>query len=386
MKKKLLFCLLLSPILAGAQTYTYSTLVNFPSSSQKSAEYPSPPILDSSGNLYGVSEYGGKFNQGTVFKVTPEGKLSVLYSFSGQNGDGALPDCELIRDSAGNFYGSTDAGGANNSGTIFKLSPSGKETVLYSFIGEGPMGPVPSLARDSAGNLYGYSTSPVGPANSGTVFQLTPEGIFTTLYSFCPPNSSCPNGYQPVGGPVIKSDGNLYGVTNGGGTGTACIGGCGVIFELTPAGQETVLHQFTGGSDGGSPNDRLTADARGDLYATTYYGGTYQAGTIVKFSNSGEESVLYNFCNLTSGCLSAYSPVGPVTLDSAGNIYGVASEGNIAVYEVAASGKPTSLFARQGPSTLNDRVVTDKAGNLYGSTVDGGPAHFGTVFKLTKQK
>jgi uncharacterized repeat protein (TIGR03803 family) len=373
MKTKLALLLLLLPVLGFAQTYTFSTLVSFPASSKKSASAPFAPIIDGSGNLYGISYYGGTFDGGTVFKVTPSGKLSVLHSFPYRT----FPQGTPVRDSAGNLYGVTELGGAYDFGFIFKLSPSGKLTVLYNFPSGAILG-VNSLLRDSAGNLYGYNES---IAENGSLFKLTPSGEYSTLYSFCS-LSDCADGSFPVGSPIMKADGNLYGVTQNGGS-----LGYGTVFEVTPEGKETVLYSFMGGSDGANPSARLTQDAAGNLYGTTYNGGTSALGTVFKLTPADVESVLHSFCSL-SGCSDGIEPEGNVILDAAGNLYGVTSEGGInnngVAFEITPSGEYTVIYYAAGAPGLGYALVMDKSGNLYGTTPDGGGPHNGTVYKLTK--
>jgi uncharacterized repeat protein (TIGR03803 family) len=376
MKIRLLFCLCLFPVLAFAQTYTFSTLVNIPNV-PTSALGPYSIALDPSGNIYGVSD-GLEANQGTIFKVTPSGKLSVLHRFGQSADDAASPRSSLIRDAQGNWYGVTAFGGAFNQGAIFKVTPQGNETVLYSFPVEASYGSISTLARDSAGNLYGYNF-----LDSGSLFKLAPDGTYTVVYNFCS-LSNCVDGVEPSGGPILKSDGNLYGIAQLGGTSKNCDGGCGVVFKVTPEGQETVLHSFTGGKDGSDPFAKLTQDSQGNLYGTTYLGGANNNGTVFKVTNAGKESVLYSFC-LLSGCLNLGYPVGPVALDAAGNIFGVTSVGTVGVYKLTPAGEATDVYDRPVGSELGYLVAVDNAGNLYGFSMDGGPAKVGTIFKLTKK-
>jgi uncharacterized repeat protein (TIGR03803 family) len=189
----------------------------------------------------------------------------------------------VIRDASGNLYGVTLLGGAYDAGAVFELDTTGKESVLYSFTGgTDGSGPFSELTADASGNLYGLTT---GGGNlgcgagsgCGVVFELSPNSDGwkeTTLYVFCS-LSNCADGESPTGGPlVLDRAGNLYGVTYYGGT-SQCFGGsgCGVVFELDAGGKETVLHSFTGGTDGGEPLKGLTIDAAGNLYGATELGG-----------------------------------------------------------------------------------------------------------------
>jgi uncharacterized repeat protein (TIGR03803 family) len=291
-------------------------------------------VLDSQGNLYGTTAAGGGWQQGTVFKVTPSGTEKVLHSFGGYRSkkvDGSIPFAGVIFDAQGNLYGTT-AGGGNNAcnqgygcGLVFKLTPSGKETLLYKFKGGtdgwGPGGP---LLFDKNGNLYGTTgwggnTGCYQNFGCGTVFKLSPSGTETVLYRF----TGGADGASPTGALVFDSQGNLYGTTPRGGiVNSNCSVGCGVVFKLTPSGAETVLYSFTGGADGASPQGGLAIDSQGNLYGVTadlYYGGSsWNWGTIFEVTPSGTETILHSF---TAGADGA-NPQGSLIFDSQGNVYG----------------------------------------------------------------
>jgi uncharacterized repeat protein (TIGR03803 family) len=239
-------------------------------------------VLDTAGNLYGTTLDGGASGSGTAFKVVPKTKKeTVLYSFTGSGGDGAYPFAGLVRDSSGNLYGVTVAGGTSGYGTVFKVAKTGKETVLYSFTG-GADGGYPIygyLVRDSAGNLYG-TTEIGGTYGYGTVFKVSAKGTETVLYSF----TGGADGGEPISGLVRDAKGNLYGTTFEGGS-NSCQGytGCGTVFEVSAKGTETVLHSFDY-SDGAAPFASLLRDAKGNLYGTTFYGGSSAAGTVFKLT------------------------------------------------------------------------------------------------------
>jgi uncharacterized repeat protein (TIGR03803 family) len=213
---------------------------------------------------------------GTVFKIDPTGHETVLYSFTGSYGDGAGPSSALIMDSAGNLYGTTEAGGLSGIGTVFELDTTGHETVLYSF--EGTPGdaylPVSGLIMDSAGNLYG-TTYADGFDLPGMVYKLDTTGHETVLYSF----TDGSDGGNPYAGLIIDNAGNLYGTTGNGGASDV-----GTVFELDTTGHETVLYSFTGGSDGGNPYAGLIMDNAGNLYGTTGYGGSADVGVVFELS------------------------------------------------------------------------------------------------------
>lgn len=193
-------------------------------------------VIDKKGNLYGTVYQGGAQGFGAVFKLTPEGKETVLHSF-GATGDGKFPEAGLVFDQNGNLYGTTYQGGAHDYGTVFKLTPAGEETVLYSFCarkncadGEGPQA---GLVFDQKGSLYG-TTLGGGIQLHGTVFKLTPEGHEKVLYSFCL-QAGCPDGANPSAALIFDQTGNLYGTTTGGGlTNDTCSIGCGTVFKITP--------------------------------------------------------------------------------------------------------------------------------------------------------
>jgi len=244
--------------------------------------------------------------------------LSVLYRFAGPPTDGAHPFFGgLVRDAAGNLYGTTPDGGAAYEGVVFKLSPAGTETVLRTFTGIGS-GTNAGLILDSAGNLYG--TTPTGGVGLGMVFKLSSGGsAFKVLYSF----TGGADGRGPLAGVIQDAAGNLYGTTTGGGS-----SGAGVVFELIrcdsePSGYEfKVLYTFTGGTDGRTPYGGLVLDAAGNLYGTTFEGGSFKVcsdgcGTVFKLSPNGTETVLHSFTG-GDGAL----PTAGLILDPAGNLYG----------------------------------------------------------------
>jgi uncharacterized repeat protein (TIGR03803 family) len=347
------------------QTYTYSVFANFPATGPS---VPHSVIISPQGFLYGTSG-GGTYNGGTVFKVTPKGTLSVLYNFGATSTDGTGPWYTLVRDASNNLYGLTQLGGASGWGTIFKVSSKGEETILYDFSKQ-PVGNVrPSgLSRDSAGNLYGYD-DPANEAYYGEVYQLTPSGEFSILYAFCPDITTCPGitGEFPEGAPTLR-DGNLYGDTwDGGG-----------VFEITPAGEESIVQNFDVVTDGGEPWFKLTQDSAGNMYGSTSFWGDNDSGAIFKVDSTGAFSVLYELPkgNHTSG---------PLVVDASGNLFGIASILKRAyIFKLSPEGVRTILYSSSDPTSLGTELVMDKAGNLYGTSPHGGSAGTGAVYKLTK--
>jgi len=251
-------------------------------------------LFDKSGTLYGTTYFGGvpcpdKLGCGTVYKLEKSGKLSILYNFTGTAGDGWGPVGKLVQDKQGNLYGLTFQGGdftcqpQVGCGTVFKLDTNGKESILYSFTGRNGDGISPSgdLLLDSAGNLYGTTRSGGAGGGFGTVFKLDKNGKETVLHSF----AGYPgDGGAPFNAGVVRdSKGNLYGTTASGGDGCPPVG-CGTVFELAPNGKETVLHNFADGADGREPFAGLLLDGAGNLYGTAFEGGIYGAGTVFKLT------------------------------------------------------------------------------------------------------
>jgi uncharacterized repeat protein (TIGR03803 family) len=234
-------------------------------------EYPEAGLVQgSNGNFYGTTANGGSANEGTVFMMTPAGVLTTLVSFTGNNGSGANPFAALIQGSDGNFYGTTASGGSSYHGTVFKLTPAGAISYVVSFTGVGAIGKLPEagLVQGSDGNFYG-TTSSGGSSDDGTIFKLTPAGVFTTLVSF-----TNPNGADPIAGLVQGSDGNFYGTTFTGGRLND-----GAIFEMTPAGALTLLASFDG-ANGANPRAGLVQGEDGNFYGTTSTGGASNDGVI----------------------------------------------------------------------------------------------------------
>jgi len=238
-------------------------------------------IRDSAGNLYGTGYGAGRDDFGSVFKLTPARILNTLYTFLPAS-DGQHPVGGLVRDSLGNLYGTTEAGGTSEAGTVFEVSTDGSEGA-YSLTKHEGGAPEAGLIRDGAGNLYG-TTSAGAASNYGSVFRVSATGTIAVMHSF----TGSPDGATPYSGLVRDPTGNFYGVTFYGGTGTCsdAIGlGCGTIFEITSSGKESVLYSFTGTPDGSGPTgSALLRDKSGDLYGTTTYGGTYGCGTVFKYT------------------------------------------------------------------------------------------------------
>jgi uncharacterized repeat protein (TIGR03803 family) len=235
--------------------------------------FPAAVLLrDRAGSLYGTTVAGGSFGFGVVFKLDPSENLTTLHSFAGYPTDGESPFDAVIRDATGNLYGTTEIGGSGSFGTVFEIDSAGNETVLHSFTGSDGMSPAGPLVRSVDGLIFG--TTAAGGAREGTVFELDPQGNETVLRNFLGKS----DGGAPNAGLIRNASGTLYGTTLEGGNQADCGGrtGCGVIFKLTPAGNDTLLYTFTGGSDGGAPDSNLLA-YEGALYGTTSLGGNIGA-------------------------------------------------------------------------------------------------------------
>ena len=307
-----------------------------------------------------------------------------------------------VRDSEGNLYGVAGFGGAQNVGAVFKLTASRQETVLHSFCslakcadGSAPSG---GVIMDSEGNLYG--TTEEGGASSngsnkasgaGVLYKLAPSGQETVLYNFCS-LANCADGSLPSGGLLMDSEGNLYGTTLYGGVSSGL--GSGVVYKVDTSGTETVLCSFGSAScpDGSHPTGGVISDSEGNLYGTTsYHGGNVRGGVVFELSASGQETVLYNFCSLKN-CADGAQP-GGVIRDSEGNLYGSASDGSVRnpgnglVYKLSISGTETVLCSFGSASCPDgidpSRLIMDSEGNLYGTAGSSvnGPS---VVFKLER--
>ena len=345
--------------------------------------YPSAGVVrDTAGNIYGTTFYGGANGLGTVFKLTKAGK-TILHNFAGK--DGAQPGI-LIRDAASNLYGVTDAGGdftcpiTQGCGVVFRLDATGKEKVLHSFSGGTTDGEIPvTLTSDGNGNLYG-ATELGGPSNNGILFKLDTAGKETILYNF-PGGSSAPNGAVP-NAIVLDATGDIYGTTGYGGTAS-----WGTVFKLDNKGNYSILHSFTYGADGGTPTGALVLDSVGNLFGTTRIGGMGNSGTLFKVDPAGNYTVLYSF-NTTPGDAGL---VTALVLDPRNNIYGSSSFGGTyglgTIFEYDTGGDESVRYSfgglggnyPQGALVLNP---TAKGIVLYGTTQQGGAYGWGTVFQF----
>ncbi|HEV2270232.1 MAG TPA: choice-of-anchor tandem repeat GloVer-containing protein [Steroidobacteraceae bacterium] len=272
-------------------------------------------IEDASGNFFGTSVNGGSSGFGTAFELAANRTETVLHSFT-KSGDGGYPICSLVADGSGNFYGTTWGGGATH-GIVFKVTSGRAETVLHSFANNSSDGgyPTAGLTAGSDGNYYG-TTNSGGSANKGTVFKITPSGAETLLYTF----TGGSDGGNPQNPLIQGSDGNFYGTTTAGGA-----HGDGAVFEITPSGTETVVYSFAGGTgDGSDPAAGLLQASDGNFYGTTNQGGSNGDGTVFEVTAAGVETVIYSFAG---GASDGAAPSASLIEGSDGKLYGTTSAG-----------------------------------------------------------
>lgn len=390
----LVFCLATATVSPAQSSLT--TLVTFDGSN---GAIPLTVLTQGvDGNLYGTT-YGGCFSScGTVFVMTPAGTLTTLYNFCSATecSDGAEPLGSLVQASNGDFYGVTEGGGAHGAGTIFKITPSGKMTTLYSFCAlancvDGQL-PGAGLIQATNGNLYGTTRSG-GFNGGGTVYEVTLTGKLTTIYSFCS-LFDCADGDNPLSPLTQAKNGNFYGETAGVLFGT--------IFEITPNGKLTTLHTFSG-TDGNYPTGGLIQASNGNFYGVTVYGGASSnsecsagCGTIFKINASGKLSTLYSFCGPATDCMEGALPWGALVQGTDGNLYGTTygnQEGNLisdgTVFQITPEGTLTNLYTfcalgncadGDGPQAGLTQATN---GTFYGTTSGLEAPGDGTIFSLS---
>jgi uncharacterized repeat protein (TIGR03803 family) len=360
---------------AAAQTLT--TLYSFTGGADGRQPLFGSLALDAKGNLYGTTWMGGSVTQtcsagcGTVFEVTPSGSEKVLYSFQ-DGADGGYPAFGVVRGANGSLYGTATE-------TVFEVTKKGVLTTLYTFAG-GIDGGIPRrIIRDSLGNLYGPAQDGGIVSCSGgcgLVFEITPEGSQTVLYRF----QGGTDGAYPDGCLLRESTGNVFGTTEEGGA-----YGFGTVYEVLVDGSEKILYSFTGETDGASPEGCLVRDSKGNLYSTTREGGAHGKGVVFELTKSGKETVLYSF----QGGKDAQNPWSGLVRDSSGNFYGTAGGGSHhqgTVFELTVSGSEKVIHTFTGGADGGGQpsdLLIDKDGSLYGTTQTGGVFGYGVVFKLT---
>lgn len=346
------------------------------------------------GNFYGTAYQGTFRKSGSVFEVTPSGTLTRMHYFCSRTGcaDGTSPVAGLVVGLNGDYFGATSLGGTDTAaGVIFDISENGTVFTLHSFDGNDGGDVESPLIVGTDGNYYGTSANFGG--GFGTVFKMDENGNLTTLHSF---NGT--DGATPFGGLVQGTDGNFYGTTSNGGDFTDCSDGCGTVFKMTPSGTLTTLHMFNQ-ADGFNPDVALVQASNGNFYGTTFAGGTgtncfIGCGTVFEITPSGTLTTLHNFNGTNGG-----NPDAPLIEATDGNLYGTTNGNSVntgaivgSVFKMTLGGTLTTLFDFQNGDGQSPEgaLVQGTDGNLYGTTTLGG-ANFcgagsvscGTVFKVT---
>jgi uncharacterized repeat protein (TIGR03803 family) len=381
------FCVA-TAMMSSAQTF--NVLTNFDGTNGDQPLYTAL-VQGTDGNFYGTTLIGGANSSGTVFRVTTTGKLTTIYNFCelANCADGASPAAGLVLGTDGFFYGTTTEGGTsvNNSspGTIFKISPGGVLKTLYSFCAQTDCAdgstPYAPLVQGTDGNFYGTAYAG-GEFALGTIFKISPAGTFAKLHDFCSVGE-CVDGTHPYGGLIQATNGAFYGTTNG---------APGTVFEITPAGVLTTIYTFcsqTNCNDGAEPEDGLVQAANGNFYGTTLDGGVNTEGTVFVLAPTGKLTTLYNFCSLAN-CVDGSSPIAGLIQGSDGNLYGTTLEGGAnlfygSVFEITPSGVLTTLhsFDNTDGGDPNAGLLQATNGTFYGVTSGGGSSFEGTVFSVS---
>jgi uncharacterized repeat protein (TIGR03803 family) len=391
-----IFCIV---TVASSSAQTLTTLLSFDGTNGAGIYEGSSLIQGTDGNFYGASLTGGAFysssnlGYGTIFKVTPAGRLTTLYNFCSQSkcADGEYPNGTLVQGTDGNFYGTTQLGGSglrsdcpDGCGTVFKVTPAGKLTTLYSFCTQANctdgISTFAGLVQGANGNLYGTTwEGGVTCGACGTVFEITPTGKFTTLHSF-----DSTHGSTPMSTLMQATNGVIYGTTQQGGA-----FGDGTVFAITPAGKFMPLHNFGPSPVFAAPNT-LIQGSDGNLYGTTFDDGLYQFGTVFELTLGGQFTTLYSFCP-HPGCYDGAYPKAGLVQGTDGNFYGVAGGGLPlygVIFQITPAGNFTTLysFCEQAGCPDGDQpaaaMVQGTDGNFYGTTSgDGVIREFGTIFR-----
>jgi uncharacterized repeat protein (TIGR03803 family) len=393
------------------QTATLTTLHSFAGAPTDGANPYAGVVQTTKGDFYGTTEGGGTncdtagCGGGTVFKITAGGKETPIYTFCSPSGcaDGEAPNAGLIQATNGDLYGTTVGGGTIGAGTVFRITLDGKLTTLHSFAGSPTEGaaPLAGLIQGTNGDFYG-TTRYGGAYGYGTVFKITPGGTPTTLYSFCK-KTNCTDGSDPTGGLIQAIDGDFYGTTEQGGAYTY-----GTVFKITPGGKLTTLHNFcsqTNCTDGALPIAGLVQGTDGFLYGTTEGGGygfqsDQGAGTAFKMTLGGDLAWVYPFCSqvLPNGvCLDGFKPYMGLVQGTDGNFYGITPGGGAykggGAFQITPSGTLTPLYGFCSPDGYPNcpdgvnpefgALIQGTNGDFYGTTASGGADGDGTVFSLS---
>jgi len=401
LRAALMLLLLVAATAATSPAQTFKTLYNFCGITNGAGyctdgQNPNTTLVQgTNGNLYGTTFYGGPGNYGTVFEVTTAGKLTTIYSFCSvaSCADGTQPEGGLLLASNGSFYGVTNTGGAYGLGTVFKITAAGKLTTLHSFNSTEGDVPTAGLIQATDGNFYGTTISG-GAYGQGAAFEITASGTFTTLHSFC--GGFCVDGASPMSGLIQAADGNFYGTAYDGGpsNNNVCYpySGGGTAFQLTSSGTLTTLVPEFCQPNGFYPNSAPVQAANGNFYGTTAVGGDGTTnigyGTVYEMTTTGSLTWLYSFC-LQTACADGSNPQALI-LGTDGNFYGTtrfggANSGTGTVFEISSTGQLTTLHTFTGTDgeTPVGALLLDTSGTFYGTTWEGGSHGAGTIFSLT---
>jgi uncharacterized repeat protein (TIGR03803 family) len=359
-------------------------------------------VQGTNGYLYGTAQVGGANSEGTIFKMTPGGALTTVYNFCALTdcADGQQPLAGLVEATNGYLYGTTSGGSPSctaNCGTIFKISLSGALTTLHTFctLSSCPDGAFPTgtLVQASNGDLYGTTTYGGAHGSYGTIFKITPSGSFSSVYSFCA-LAGCADGAVPYAGLIQTRSGVLYGTTYYGGA-----NGAGTAFKITPSGTLTTLHSFcaeTGCTDGQYPYGGLVLATNGDFYGTTLVGGLStcsagSCGTVFKMTSTGTATTIHKFCSLAD-CADGEYPYGGLVQASNGYLYGTTGSGGSnqcgTIFKITPSGTLTILSSLTAQGTCDNGgpftgLTEATTGVFFGTTYSGGTNDYGTVFSMS---
>jgi uncharacterized repeat protein (TIGR03803 family) len=397
------FLLLAFVVSAPAQTYTQSAIYSFPASTSL---FPNQIIQAGDGNFYGTTQNGGPHNSGILFQVSPSGKFTTIFNFCDQaegcsNTGG--PVTPVTQGGDGNFYGTTFGGGPNDDGIIYKITPSGSFSTLYTFCSQTDCHdgdyPEAGLILGSDGNFYGTTVSggPNPTVGGGTLYKITPSGTYTVLHNFCGEGgASCTDGSAPLTF-VQGSDGNFYGVTNSGGAYAY-----GTIFKITPAGGFTKLYDFCSPanpciSDESPEPSALVEGTDGNFYGVTGQDGAYGFGSVFRITPSGTFTELYDFCGPSSSSCTDGSLPFSLTAASDGNFYGVTWSGGVlrnagTFFQFTTAGALTQLLTFcASPNDYGEcpdgnipaaSLIQGSDGSFYGATLGGGESDEGVIYSI----
>lgn len=376
----LLFLFVLAVAILPTHAQHLKPLHQFDGSIPGDGAFPhSPLLLDSAGNLFGTTLDGGT-GDGTVFRIDSAGNESVLFAFDSAV-SGAGPDSTLIEDKAGHLYGVAIEGGPGGGGVVFKLSPNGELTILHAFQirnKTSPAVPAGGLLMDNEGNLFGTTYSggngnnlPNCPADCGTIFRVDPTGKFQLLYQF----TGGVDGSQPFGPLLADANGALYGIARAGGDLTCPDpdlpgDGCGTVFKISRGGGLKVLHVFRGSRDGATPQPGLVFDSTGNLYGATLHGGISDQGLVYKITPDGTYTVVHRFVNKDGT-----SPNGSLVVDPDGDLWGTTNFGTFrhqgSIFRLSPDGEVTVLHRFVGEldgGVPQAGLIRSAHGNFFGTT------------------